>query len=107
MIADIGESIADSENLMTLCFSLDEGEQIDIAMRCECAPRPGSDQEDADQVASSAALHMPDGHFNAVFKSWRRRTLRLFRRLRHVEQLGVQFFTSRSGGRCVGFHRHQ
>jgi hypothetical protein len=50
---------------------------------------------------------MPDGHFNAVLKTWRGRTLRLFRRLRHFEQLGVQFFTSRSGGRRVGFHRHQ
>jgi hypothetical protein len=48
MIADISESLADSENFMTLRFTLDESKQIDIAMGGECTSCSGSDQEDAD-----------------------------------------------------------
>jgi hypothetical protein len=58
-VSNIGQAVADTENLVTVGVSLDEDDQIDIAVGGEGSPSSRSDEYDSDEVAAPSAFDVP------------------------------------------------
>jgi hypothetical protein len=59
MVANICEAVADTKDFMTIGLSLDEGDQVDIAVERKSLPSSRPDEDDADKVTAPSAFDMP------------------------------------------------
>ena len=59
MVANICQAVADTEDFVTVGLSLDEGDQVDIAVEREGFPSARSDEYDADKVTAPSAFDVP------------------------------------------------
>lgn len=59
MVANIDQAIADTEDFVTVGLSLDQGDQVDIAVERKGPPSSRSDKYDADKITASSAFDVP------------------------------------------------
>ena len=96
-VADIDQSVCNPKHFLPIRRSLDQDDEIDVAVGRHGAPGAGADENDAHQVAATfrAYVFYSDGQGIVVSgRSYRRRQLRRFG---NVEQLSIQLLGGRKG----------
>src|SRR6266513_2913345 len=78
-IADVGQTIGNTDNLMAIGLSFHERNEIDVAVSRDGAPNARSHQDHTDEVAPAAATNMAQGHCDKLFESRFVDLVRLFR----------------------------
>jgi hypothetical protein len=91
-IADVGQTIGNTDNLVAIGLSFHECDEIDVAVSRDGAPNAGSHQDHTDEVAPTAATNVAQGHCDKLFESRFVDRVRLFRRFRHCQEFCLQFF---------------
>jgi hypothetical protein len=88
-IADVGQTIGDTDDLMAISLSLHERDEIDIAVSRDGASNAGPHQDHTDEIASPAATDVAQGQRYKFFESRFVDRIRLFRWLRHRQEFSL------------------
>jgi hypothetical protein len=91
-IADVGQAIGDTDNLVAIRLSFHKRNEIDIAVRRDGAPNAGPHQDYTHEIASATTTDVAQRHRHKLFVSRFVDRVRLFRRLRHRQEFRLQFF---------------
>jgi hypothetical protein len=91
-IADVSQAIGGTDNLVAIRLSFYQRNEIDVAMSRDGAPNAGPHEDRTDEVATTTATDVAQGHRHKLFKSRFVDRVRLFRRLRHRQEFRLQFF---------------
>jgi hypothetical protein len=91
-IADVGQTIGDTDDLVAIGLSFHERNEIDVAVIRDGAANAGPYQDHTDQVAPTTATDVAQGHCDKLFESRFVDRVRLFRRLRHRQEFCLQLF---------------
>jgi hypothetical protein len=91
-IADVGQTIGDTDDLMAIGLSFHERNEIDVAVRCDGAPNAGPHEDHAHEIASASATDVAQGNCHKLFVSRFVDRVRLFRRLRYRQEFCLEFF---------------
>ena len=90
-IADVSQTIGDTDDLVAVGLSFHECNEIDIAVSRDGAPNAGPHQDYTDEIAPAAATDVSQGHRDKLFESRFIDRVRLLRRLRHRQEFCLQF----------------
>jgi hypothetical protein len=91
-IADVGQAVSDTDDLVPIRLSFHQRNEINIAVRRDGAPNAGPHQDHTHEIASATATDVAQRHRYKLFESRLIDRVRLFRRLRHRQELRLQFF---------------
>jgi hypothetical protein len=91
-IADVGQTIGNTDDLVAVGLSFHERNEIDVAVSRDGAPNAGSHQDHTDEIAPAAATNVAQCHRDKLLEPRFVDRVRLFRRLRHCQEFCLQFF---------------
>jgi hypothetical protein len=91
-IANVGQTIGDTDDLVAIGLSFDKGNKINVAVSGDGASNAGSYQDHTDEIASAAATDMTHSQGDKLFEPRFVDGVRLFRRFRHRQEFRLQFF---------------
>jgi hypothetical protein len=91
-IADVGQAVGDTDNLVAIRLSFHERNEIDIAVRRDGTPYAGPHQDHTHEIASATTTDVAQRHRHKLFESRFVDRVRLFRRLRDRQEFRLQFF---------------
>jgi hypothetical protein len=96
-IADIDQSVCDPEHLLPIRRSLDQDDEIDVAMSRHGPPGSGSDEYNANQVAAAFRAYIFHSDGEGIVVPGRNDRRRHLGRFRKIEQLRIQLLRRRNG----------
>src|SRR5262249_11583699 len=85
-IANIGQTIGDTDDLVAVGLSFDKGDEVDVAVSRDGPSNTGSHENDTDEIAPPAATDMTHSYGDKLFEPRFVYRVRLFRRLRHRQE---------------------
>jgi hypothetical protein len=91
-IADVGQAISDTDNLVAVRLSFHERNEIDVAVSRDGPPNARPHKDHTDEIAPTAATDVAQGDRHKLFESRFIDRVRLFRRFRHCQEFCLQFF---------------
>ncbi len=91
-VANVYQAVGDANHFLSISRSLDQDDEIDIAVGGHGAPRPGPHENDTDQIAAAFRAYVFDCDGEGIVVAGRGYCRGHFRRFRNVEQLSLQFF---------------
>jgi len=91
-IADVGEAVGNTDDLVAVGLSFYERNEVDVAVRRNRAPNAGPHQNDSDEISPAAATNVAQGHCDKLFEPRLFYRIRLFRRFWSRQEFCLQFF---------------
>jgi len=85
-IADVRQTVGDTDDLMAIGLSFHERDEIDVAVGCNGSPNAGSHEDDAHEIATAASTDVAQCQCHKFFEPRFVDRVRLFRRLRHRQE---------------------